>query len=228
MQRSPRSSPLKYVVVLGVLVAGGWKMGVVAYDVIDQPQVTARRPAAAQARRREAPPLGEPMLTVERRPGATPLLLPSDAAGAVKLPHSIEDALPADGDGRRARELAESMQRLVRDLEYSPGLEEPPQQVIVRAPEPWRPDLQAEAAAAPEIDEVVPQSASRGSVVKIRGKNLHVTQVVFGHSPARIMGGTGDEVTVEVPPGAGSNVAVAVTNSDGKYALANGKFAYAN
>jgi hypothetical protein len=228
MQRPPRSSPLRYVAVLGFLVAGGWKMGVVAHDVIDPAQARARRPAAAQARRAEAPP-GEPMLlAVGRHPRGAPQLAPLDAAGAVNLPRSIEDASQADDEGRRARELAESVQRLVRDLEWSPGLEEPPQQVVARPPDPWRPDPRAEAAAEPVIEDVVPQRAPHGSIVKIRGRNLHVAQVVFGQAPARIVGGSGEEVTVEVPSGAGEHVVVAVTNADGTYALAADKFSCAN
>lgn len=203
-------------------------MGVVARDVIDPARAKARRPAAAQARRTEAPVNGEPMLlAVGRHPRGAPQLAPFDAAGAGNLPRSIEDASAGDDEGR-ARDLAESMQRLVRDLEWSPGLKEPPQEVVARPPDPWRPDPRAEAARSPAIEDIVPARAPHGSIVKIRGKNLRVTQVVFGQAPARIVGGSGEEVTVEVPPGAGGDVVVAVTNSDGKYALASGKFAYAN
>jgi hypothetical protein len=100
MPRPPRSNSLKYVLVLGVMVAGGWRLGVAAYDVL--------APADAKGR-------GEPMiLGVERRPGAAPRFVPIDGSN---LPRSIEDASQADDDGRRVRELAESMQRLVRDLE---------------------------------------------------------------------------------------------------------------
>jgi hypothetical protein len=96
MPRPPRSRLLKYVVILGVMVAGAWRMGVAAYDLL-------------------APRRGEPMLLgVERLPGAAPRFVPIDGAN---LPRSIEDASRADDDGRRVRELAESMQRLVRDIE---------------------------------------------------------------------------------------------------------------
>ncbi len=101
MPRPPRSSPLKYVLVLGVMVAGGWKLGVAAYNVLD--------PAQAKA----GP--GEPMLlAVERAPGAAPKFVPIDGAN---LPRSIEDASRADDDGSRVQELAQSMRRLVHDVE---------------------------------------------------------------------------------------------------------------
>jgi hypothetical protein len=99
MPRPPRSRPLKYVVVLGAMIAGGWKIGAVAYDLLD--------PAPAKARRPDAPML----LAVERAPGAAPRLVPLDGAN---LPRSIEGP---DDDARRVQELAERMQRLVRDVE---------------------------------------------------------------------------------------------------------------
>jgi hypothetical protein len=101
MPRPPRSRPLKYVLVLGVIVAGGWELGVIAYDALD--------PAQAKAR------LDEPMLlAVERVPGAAPKLVPIEGG---KLPRSTEDASRADDDGRRVQELAQTMRGLVRDIE---------------------------------------------------------------------------------------------------------------
>jgi hypothetical protein len=97
MPRPPRSNPLKYVLVLGVLAAGGWKLGAAAFDVL----------AAAPAKAGK----DQLLLAVERRPGAAPSFVPLDGAN---LPRSVEQG---DDDGRRARELAESMQRLVRGLE---------------------------------------------------------------------------------------------------------------
>lgn len=219
-----RSSPLNYAVAVAFLVVGGWKIGHVAHDAIDPPQTSAGRPKVTKARRAEPPALAEPFLTLQRGDA----LLPRAAADAGNLRGASEAAFAATGEDRGAQELTESMQRLVRDLEYSPGLKEPPQQVVVDPPDPWRPDPRAEAAAPPVIDDVVPRRAPHGSIVTIRGKNLRVAQVVFGQAPARIVGGTGEEVTVEVPSGAGEHVAVAVTNADGKYALADDGFSYAN
>lgn len=101
MPRPPRSNPLKYVLVLGVMFAGAWKLGAAAYDML--------APADANARTGEAMILG-----VERRPGAAPRFVPIDGAN---VPRSIEDRSQADDDGSRVRALAESMQRLVHDLE---------------------------------------------------------------------------------------------------------------
>jgi hypothetical protein len=101
MHRPARSNPLKYVLLIGVMIVGGWKMGVAAYDILDAPQAKARH--------------DEPMLlAVERLPGAAPKLVPIDGAN---LPRSIEDASRADDDGRRVQELAQSMRRLVHDIE---------------------------------------------------------------------------------------------------------------
>jgi len=115
------------------------------------------------------------------------------------------------------------------DLEFSPGLEEPPQPVVVPAPPPWTPGPEPEASANPAIDDVWPDQgpSSGGARVVIRGKNLQPLQVIFGLTPARIVAATDDALTVEAPGAADAGeVSVVVTNRDGNYAVASGAFRY--
>jgi hypothetical protein len=115
------------------------------------------------------------------------------------------------------------------DLEFSPGLPEPPQDEVRPAPRPWTPEPSAESASAkPVIEDVWPDKApaSGGEKVVIRGKNLQAAQVVFGLTPAHILGAAEDAVMVAAPPAGAGQVAIVVTNRDGSYAIAGGAFSY--
>ncbi|MGA8890532.1 MAG: IPT/TIG domain-containing protein [Anaeromyxobacteraceae bacterium] len=119
------------------------------------------------------------------------------------------------------------MAKLVRDLEFSPGQKEPPQQLVHPQPEPWKRDPGREGPS-PTIEAIVPRRAraAGGDRVSIRGRNLRVVQVMFGSAPARLLSARGNEVIVETPPGSAGAVAVAVTNDDGTWAVATDPFVY--
>jgi hypothetical protein len=129
-----------------------------------------------------------------------------------------------------AQPLAEGMKRLVRDIEFNAnaGLPEPLQQVVVQPPAPWRPDPAAETRPPPVIEDVQPRAgpAAGGARVTIRGKNLRAAQVMFGLDPARIVAAGPAVITVEAPPARAGQVAIAVTNDDGSYAVAAVPFTY--
>ena len=120
------------------------------------------------------------------------------------------------------------MAKLVRDLEYSPGLPEPVQQTVKPQPEPWRPDPIREGPP-PVVEEVAPLRVrtAGGDRVTIRGKNLRVVQVMFGSAPARLLAAGGTLVSVEAPPSGAGPVTIAVTNDDGTWALAGTPILYA-
>lgn len=123
--------------------------------------------------------------------------------------------------------LASGMAKLVRDLEFSPGQKEPPQQVVKPQPEPWRRDPSREGPA-PEVVAVVParSGAAGGGRASIRGRNLRVVQVMFGTNPAQLVAASGTEVVVEIPPGSTGPATVAVTNDDGTWTEAPEPFVY--
>jgi hypothetical protein len=123
--------------------------------------------------------------------------------------------------------VASDMAKLVRDLEFSPGLREPPQQLVQPQPEPWVRDPEREGPP-PVIEAILPGHArvQGGGRVAIRGQNLRVVQVMFGTTPARLLAASGSEVIVETPPGATGPVTVAVTNDDGTWAIATEPFVY--
>ena len=116
------------------------------------------------------------------------------------------------------------------DLEFSDGLPAPTQEQVVTPPAPWRPAALAGAqvAANPQIDDVWPNKGpeSGGGVVVIKGKNLMVTQVLFGMMPARILEATSDAVKVAIPGSGAGEVPVVITNGDGTYAVAMHAFRY--
>jgi IPT/TIG domain len=118
------------------------------------------------------------------------------------------------------------------DLEFSEGLPEPPQQKVVPAPAPWTPPPEADASAKPVIEDVWPAKgpASGGDRVVIRGRNLLALQVLFGLVPARIISvsESRDTLTVAAPASDAGQVAIAVTNGDGNYAVAGDAFQYFN
>jgi hypothetical protein len=135
---------------------------------------------------------------------------------------------PATEEERLERDhLASGMAKLASDLEWSPGLREPPQQLVQPQPEPWRRDPSREGPS-PTIEAIVPRRARAGGGdrVSIRGRNLRVVQVMFGATPARLLAARGNEVVVETPPGAVGPVTVAVTNDDGTWAIADVPFVY--
>jgi hypothetical protein len=121
----------------------------------------------------------------------------------------------------RAREL---------DLEFSPGLQEPPQEKVVPAPAAWKPAPDAEASTKPVIDDVWPNKgpSSGGERIVIRGRNLQAAQIVFGLIPARIIEASEDKVTLAAPAVAAGQVAIVLTNRDGNYVVAPGTFQYYN
>lgn len=136
--------------------------------------------------------------------------------------------VPTGTDRAEAERLAASLRKLVSDLEYSPGLPEPPQQTVLPLPEPWRPDPIREGPP-PVIEEVGPLlvRTGGGDRVTIRGRNLRVVEVMFGVTPARLLAASGTLVSVEAPPSGAGPVTVAVTNDDGTWALAEAPVVYA-
>jgi rubrerythrin len=85
----------------------------------------------------------------------------------------------------------------------------------------------AEAAASPVIEEVSPQEApaSGGTAVVIRGKDLNPAHVTVGGTPGRILDATEYMVIVELPAANAGQVAIVVTNRDGRSAI-SGSFRY--
>jgi rubrerythrin len=161
---------------------------------------------------------------------------------------------PVDGDGRvaarddeagveRAGEPAPSAEQRAAasaaaavaaataaavDLEYSEGLPEPPQQLVVPARAAWAPSADVEANPQPIIEDVWPNKTAEtgGERVVIRGTNLQAAQVLFGMVPATIVEVAPDQIVVTAPPAEAGDVAIVVTNRDGSYALAKGTFSY--
>lgn len=154
-----------------------------------------------------------------------------EAAAGVRSPEgtAARDGEPLTEAEREAAErLQGEMGRLVSDLEFTRGRREPPQQTVVKAPAPWTPPPDAGTLPEPTIEAVAPHSApaAGGARVVIRGQHLRVKQVMFGSRAARIVAASGEEVTVEVPPGKPGQVTIAVTNADGSWALASQPFTY--
>jgi len=139
----------------------------------------------------------------------------------------VANPVVVDSGTEEADRLLVGMAKLLRDLEYSPGLPEPTQQAVVPPPEPWRGDPSREGPP-PVIGEVAPLRLhiAGGDRVLIRGRNLRVVQVMFGNSPARLLSASGSLVAVESPPGRPGLVAIAVTNDDGTWAVAQVPVAY--
>jgi hypothetical protein len=147
---------------------------------------------------------------------------------AVTEPASNPDGEARDGGASgsddhsgEASHLAERMAKLVRDLEFTPGLPEPVQQTVEPQPEPWRPDPVREGPS-PIVEEIRPHRipTTGGARVRIRGQNLRVVPVMFGTAPGRLLEASGNEVAVEAPPSAAGPVTIAVTNDDGTWAIA--------
>ena len=195
----------------------------------------AAHPKAAASRAREAPVPDAPLTWLAQDSGAPRFLGTSAQPGpgvdgpwssdipardwSRSIAHGV--APPEPEEEQRAR-LADEFHRLARDLEFTAGLPEPPQQRMAKQPEPWRPDPEAAARPPPVIEGVSPASASAdgGTQVIIRGHDLRAAQVMFGSAAARIASVGPDQVTVIVPPTAPGQVRIALTNDDGHFALA--------
>jgi len=212
--------------VLGAtaLVGGAlWAWPVAERRPVDAPsEPHGRRPdaslAAAALRSVVAPADG---------PGAPAEVLARTASpGADQAPQPATEAERAT-----AARLSGDLRRLARDLEYNAnaGLAEPPQQLVMAPPEPWRPEPGTEDGGGlpPVIERVIPPSApQRGGPVVIRGRNFRVSGVMFGAQLARVTSATGEAVVVEAPPGPAGPVTIALTNDDGSFALAPDPFTY--
>jgi hypothetical protein len=173
--------------------------------------------------------------------GASPAATAASAARDPAAPHPQEvvtplagprdDARPEAGEMDPETELAAArlqrrMQRFLSNLEYTPGLPEPPQQVIAPTPPPWTPPAALADLPQPVIDEISPRAAAEGAHVSIRGRHLRVSQVMFGGLPAEVVSDGDDHVTVVVPAGGHGVVSIGLTNVDGTYAVADDAFTY--
>jgi hypothetical protein len=244
------------VIGVGVLAAaalGIWQAARMADALGFGPSApTSGRPATAApsgGERRAGPgsaAAGERALDPQRRPGALASSsgggLPGggataaspDPAGGDPGAAPSQASSPPEGEYRTeaereaAERLKEQMARFVSDLEFTKGNREPLQQTVVPAPAPWRPPPDAGARPPPVIEAVAPRSApaAGGARIVLRGRNLRVSQVMFGARLARITGATGEAVTVEAPPGSPGPVTIAVTNDDGSWALVGQPFTY--
>lgn len=169
----------------------------------------------------EAPSRGGPVPVPAPTAADTARVPPGLATTAKASSTPDVEANVGDDDSGEARHLAERMAKLVRDLEYTPGLPEPVQQAVRPQPEPWRSDPGREGPS-PIVEEVTPHRirTTGGDRVTIRGKNLRVVQVMFGAAPGRLLEASGNEVAVEAPPSEAGPVTIAVTNDDGTWAIA--------
>lgn len=156
-----------------------------------------------------------------REAGPAPASEREDAPpGAPGSATSSGEGDPAMGDGESPRTYPITAGS---DLEYNAGFPEPDQQPVAPAPPTWSPPADEGAQAGPAIEAVTPDRgpAGGGVQVTIRGKNLdRVSQVLFGVTPAEILGATADAVTVSSPAAGAGPVAIAVTTRDGGYAIA--------
>ncbi|BDG06106.1 IPT/TIG domain-containing protein [Anaeromyxobacter oryzae] len=162
-------------------------------------------------------------------PGGDEMLAGGRApAAATTVALDGADAFRTEEERAAAERLATELGRLVRDLEFNAGLNEPTQQTVVPPPAPWRPDPRADGRAAPVVDDVWPRGApaAGGARVTIRGRNLRASQVMFGATAARIVRAEDDAVTVVAPAGSAGPVVISVTNDDGTYALSRVPFTY--
>lgn len=222
----------------GVLLAaifGAWQATQLA-DVLGYAE-PARPPEASRPERRESRARATRSQGAGRELGTTAFhsAEPADApsapvqAAATFIGDQTPPAPTPEAEALAAEQLSAEMTRLARDLEYTPGLPEPKQQVVRKTPTTWRPPPEAVTSEAPVIEALAPSSAPVGGGVKVvlRGRNLRVAQVMFGGKAARITGATPQAVTVEAPPGAGP-VRIAVTNTDGTWALVEQPFTYKN
>lgn len=165
-------------------------------------------------------------------PGASsgsgePGAFPGPAPG-VGAPSAVEaQAAPPRAGEEPDGQLASQMAKLARDLEFTPGLTEPPQQIPRPQPEPWRADPEREGPP-PEVQSITPASgrAGAGQRVEIRGRNLRVVQVMFGALPADLLAASGNVVVVAAPAAPPGPATVTVTNDDGTWSAAPQPYVY--
>jgi hypothetical protein len=177
---------------------------------------------------RPSPPAAAPPAPADASP--TPRAAPAitgagSPAPAPATPAPAADPLPAREDAAAA-ELSRKMQKLVSDLEFTPGRREPAQQLKEPQPAPWRPPAAAAPGPAPVIERISPSTAAPGTRVRIHGRHLRAAQVMFGALPAEVEGDSETELVVLVPEGGEGAVPVAVTNLDGGYAIAEAAFTF--
>jgi len=229
--------PVRVALLLAAVALGAWQAARLADGLWpggrSRAPVRSASSAAGQPEERRragsgAPGFAWPGTPPDARLADTPQRLSdrTEPSGG-STPDGASEPL-TDDERAVAQPLVDSMKRLVLDLEFNAGLPEPPQQNVVQPPAPWRPDPGADGRAPPVIEEVEPRAgpASGGARVTIRGRNLRVSQVMFGLAPARIVSAGPNAVTVEAPPAGAGAVAIAVTNDDGSYAVAAAMFTY--
>ena len=232
-----QATPVRIAVLLGAVALGAWQAARLAERFWPGPSKRepgrSALPAAGLPEERPRPgPGGSDFPPVDARQAGTPQL-PAEAA--VPSEGSTPEGLgepQTEEERAAAKELADSMKRFVISLEFNVGLglPEPPQGVVVRPPDPWRPNPAAEGLPPPVIEDVDPRAgpASGGTRVTIRGRNLRASQVLFGLAPAIIVIASPEAVTVLAPEGSAGPVVIAVTNDNGSYALAGVPFTYGN
>jgi len=236
-----QASPVRIALLLAAVALGAWQAARLADSL--WPGERKRDPGQSDSIAR-----GQPEGRPRPGPGGSDFgsdFAPLDARQA-GTPQRPAEAVPPSGgstpDGpvepqteeerAAAQALADSMKRFVISLEFNVGLglPEPPQGVVVRPPDPWRPNPAAEGLPPPVIEDVDPRAgpASGGTRVTIRGRNLRASQVLFGLAPAIIVIASPEAVTVLAPEGSAGPVVIAVTNDNGSYALAGVPFTYGN
>lgn len=212
--------------------------GAVASSAARKPAGDAQRVESQQAavasgdERTDAAGVAAAVVTdPDRRDGASPDAGDSAPDREDDEPARHDGDLPgASGDDAGTAQFMAAMARTISDLEYNAaaGLPEPPQQNVLPPPPAWKPPANADDNAKPLIQDVLPGqgAATGGERVTIRGKNLQPSAVLFGLSPARILGVAEDAVTVLSPPAGAGPVSIVVTNPDGNYAISATPFRY--
>ncbi|MEY2669196.1 MAG: hypothetical protein RJA59_1834, partial [Pseudomonadota bacterium] len=135
------ASPSRWMVPGIVLAAGA--AGLLFLGLRPGPEVpSSRGPASIQEP--GSPEGGHPSRGPEvvRESPSSPVGEASDGGASV-----------SDEQSGEANHLVERMAKLVRDLEYTPGLPEPVQQTVRPPPEPWRPDPVREGPS-PVVEEI--------------------------------------------------------------------------
>src|SRR5512137_963218 len=161
-----QSGPVRVAVFLAAMALGAWQAMRLADRLWPgqgkgEPAVGAS-PAAGQRRelRRQDPsgldlaPRDARQVSTAQRPAEA--TAPSMALGEGSTPDSPVEP-QTEEEWKASQALADTMGRFVRDLEFNAGLPEPPQQVVVQPPAPWRPDPAVEGRAPPVIDDVDPR-----------------------------------------------------------------------
>ncbi len=148
----------------------------------------------------------------------------SPPAGQAAAP--VERPL-TEAEAQEAERISAEMGRMIRDLAYSPGVPEPPQNVVRRPPDPWRPD-ESRQGPSPVVESVEPRrgKVAGGDRVVLSGSHLRVVDVMFGQAAGTIVAATGSAITVVTPPSAAGTVAIAVTNDDGTWAIDEAGFTF--